>query len=181
MTHVSKNLLWSYLEDALDDDERDLVDEHLEECDDCVELLAEVAALGVEDVVRGSHQENGWIGPEPLITAMPALDLERPSTGFADRVMDAVLESGREELAAAKVVPMPKRRISPKFEVFTRFITAAAVTGFMMLGTYEASKVEQFPVVGALQEKVEDVTVDTALLYVNIQVWMDSLSAKLSN
>ncbi|PWK13742.1 zf-HC2 domain-containing protein [Tumebacillus permanentifrigoris] len=159
MTHMSENLLWRYLEDVLDDAERDVVDAHLEVCDACVDLLAEVAA---------SHgDEEFW--------------LEQPSLDLTDRVMELVLESGRVEQAAAKVVPMPVRRQSPKLEVFTRFVTAAVVTGFMMLGSYEAAKVQQFPVVGTLQEKVEEASVDTAALYMSVHDWIDSLSAKISN
>ncbi|MBL0386098.1 zf-HC2 domain-containing protein [Tumebacillus sp. ITR2] len=151
-THLSGNLLFKYLEDDLDDLEREKVEAHLEVCEHCVEQLAEVAAIGADEEV---------------------FPLELPPVGFADRVM--------EELSAAqsKVVQLPVRRRSPKFEVFTRFVTAAAVTGFMMLGSYQAAKAGDHSVVNTIQHKVEDVSSNTEAMYVSIHTWFESLSAKI--
>lgn len=166
MTHLSENLLQSYLADELDDDKRVWVDAHLDACDACVDRLADVAAFCADDPLDHEFE----------------LLLEQPPVGFADRVMNAVMESASEEQSAAKVVPFPTRhRFAPRLEVFTRFVTAAVVTGFMMVGSYQAAKVEQFPVVGTLQSKVEVVTNDTAVLYLSIHTWFQDLSSRLSN
>ncbi|KEO84542.1 hypothetical protein [Tumebacillus flagellatus] len=166
MNHLSGNLLCRYLEDDLDDRERDFADAHLEVCEFCAEQLAEVAALGFEEEL---------------------FELELPPVGFADRVMgelsatESVGVSVAPESVPDNVAVLPKRRrFSPKLDAFTRFVTAAVVTGFMMLGSYQSAKAGDHSVVHTIQNKVETVSSGTEAMYVNVHAWFSEWTAKLT-
>lgn len=164
MKHLSENEIWCFLEGKLPDDELETVEEHLAECDVCCDMLANLAELGAE---------------------IPELfPLEEPSAGFADRVLDSIArETSITEAQDLpdNVIPLQPRRKSPRYEAFTRFVTAAAVTGFMIFGS---AHFESIPVVGSIGQTVSEtgtaVSDGTFKAYSQLNQWIRNLNAKLS-
>jgi len=135
---MSERDIWRFLDGSLPESELDVHEAHLADCDECCARLAQLAELGDE-------VSDLW-------------PLETPSAGFVDRVMEEiqqVIEQEMQEQAEAPnpVTPLPTRRRSPRFEVFTRFVTAATVTGFMVLGSANMPNV---PIVGEIGQSVKD-------------------------
>ncbi|MGB8954623.1 MAG: hypothetical protein WCC10_04570 [Tumebacillaceae bacterium] len=164
MRHLSENDIWCFLEGKLPDDEWERVEEHLAECDVCCDMLANLAELGAE---------------------IPELfPLEEPSAGFADRVMDSIArEAGTIETQDLpdNVIPLHPRRKSPRYEAFTRFVTAAVVTGFMVLGS---AQFDSIPVVGSIGQTVSEtgivVSDGTYKAYSQLSQWIHHLNATFS-
>ena len=164
MKHLSENVIWSFLEGNLSDIEMELAEEHLAECDICCEAMANLAELG---------------------TDIPDLfPLEQPADGFADRVMQAIATetsaADTEELPN-NVIPLRPRRKSPSYESFTRFVTAAAVTGFMIFGSVQFQTI---PGVGSIGETVSQtgtaVSDGTFKAYSQLNQWIRSMNTKIS-
>lgn len=164
MKHLLENEIWCFLEGKLPDDEMERVEGHLAECDICCEMLANLAELGAE---------------------IPELfPLEEPSAGFADRVMDSIareISNTETQDLSDNVIPLHPRRKSPRYEAFTRFVTAAAVTGFMVLGS---AQFETIPVVGSIGQTVSEtgtvVSDGTYKAYSQLSQWIQILNAKIS-
>jgi len=132
MKHLTERDIWSYLDGSLRGSESQAAQEHLAECDLCCERLANLTELGIE--LDG------------------LLDLEAPSAGFADRVMAEVAATPRLTVVPGKAEPVSRRR-SPRYDMLTRFVTAAAVTGFMVFGSTQMTSI---PVVGDIGKSVAE-------------------------
>ena len=179
MDHLHRHTILNYLAGELAEVETERFEAHLEVCDLCHEQFLQLIEAG-----------------DPAEEVPPML--EAPSAGFADRVMEAVLreeaQNGAEHAAGidetdslavqtpdgelGQVVPLRPRRKRPRLEAFTRFVTAAVVTGFMVLGSQQ---VQVLPTFGVLQtvERTGDVVTDgTYYVYSEINGLMDRVNAE---
>jgi hypothetical protein len=140
MNHLTGDKIWKYLEDELADSERELVDAHLDACDDCQDLMVTLLEHG--GPLEEDHVVYGLFEREPM--------LQEPEPGFADRVMEGIRAEALQNLRD-NVVPLRQshRRTPPRLEVLTRFVTAAVVTGFMVLGS---TQVQGTPMFGVLEK-----------------------------
>lgn len=168
MNHLSDDTIFRYLEGDLEEAELDRIEEHMEICDECAEQLAILAELRTEL-------------PDDF------LPVRAPSNGFADRVMEQVLSETEAphpaELPeqANKVVTLPlRRKQSPRLEVLTRFMTAAVVTGFMVIGS---SQVQDIPMLGHFSTAVGQtggaVSQGTVKAYVEFRGFLSHVSTEV--
>ncbi|HEU4964259.1 MAG TPA: zf-HC2 domain-containing protein [Bacilli bacterium] len=161
MNHLADSTILSYLEGDLDDAELDLIEEHMEVCDECADKLALFAELGAEL-------------PSKLIP------LELPSAGFADRVMEQVMQEAPPGQPKHVVPIKPRRKLPPQLEVFTRFLTAAVVTGFMVLGS---TQVQGVPVIHQFSTTVtqtgESVSQGTVKVYAEFRGLLHFVSTEV--
>lgn len=170
MEHLERRTILKYLADELGAAETVSFEAHLEACDICHEQFLSLIESGDE------------------ADGLPSL-LEMPSDGFADRVMSAVLredaESRAENAVAAEieqthanVVPLRPRR-QRRFESFTHFVTAAVVTGFMVLGSYQVQGLPTFGVVQTALRTGDVVTDGTYRVYTEIHGFMARVNSEI--
>lgn len=157
MNHLTELQIWSYLELDLTDAELEWIEQHLEHCDLCAERLAVMASLS-----------------EQVPNLLP---LEAPSAGFADRVMETIATE-----AVSNVIPLKPHKKSSRLEFFTRFATAAVVTGFMLLGSAHASGIPVIGSVGKAMSVTGNVVTDSTFqLYAKIDVWIATINEAITN